>query len=185
MSVNQLLADLFLSLPRALTDPRVFGSVWLLLCWLGYVAFVRGPIRRAVRARCSASFLATELPRPWHRILYGAARKKARLDEGGLYRTNLAVLVSLTVAVVLHVLLFALSYRLPLLETVDRLVVTVAVCAVSVLCLATQPATTVERRLRWGFGKGSAWLCAVLWELAIVAALFLWLYDAWFLPAFI
>ena len=183
--MNQCLAESFLALPRTLTDPRVCGSVWLLLCCLGYVAFVRGPITRAVRARCSAAFLATDLPRPRHRILYGAARKKARLDEGGLYQTNLIVLVSLAVAVALHAALFVLSYRLPLLATVDRLVVTAVVCVMSVLCLATQPATTVERRLRWGFSKGSAWLCALLWELAIVAALFLWLYDAWFLPAFI
>lgn len=183
--MNQLLADVFLALPRGLTDPRVFGSVWLVLCALGYVAFVRGPITRAVRAHCSASYLSTHLPRPWHRILYGAARKKAKLDEGGLYTTNLAVLLTLAVAVVLHALLFVLSYRLPALATVDRVLLTAVVCVMAFLCLVTQPATTVERRVRWGFGKGSAWLCAVLWEIAIVALLFLWLYDAWFLPAFI
>ena len=183
--MNQLLADCFLALPRGLTDPRVFGSVWLALCILGYVAFVRGPITRAVRARCSASYLATHLPRPWHRILYGAARKKAKLDEGGLYTINLAVLLTLALTTAVHVALFVLSYRLPALATVDRILLTAVVGGMTFLCLVTQPATTVERRVRWGFGKGRSWLCAVLWEIVIVAALFLWLYDAWFLPAFI
>jgi hypothetical protein len=81
--------------------------------------------------------------------------------------------------------LFVLSYRLPALATVDRILLTAVVGGMTFLCLVTQPATTVERRVRWGFGKGSSWLCAVLWEIVIVAALFLWLYDAWFLPAFI
>ncbi|MBO5899069.1 MAG: hypothetical protein J6R04_08665 [Clostridia bacterium] len=183
--MNQLLADLFLALPRGLTDPRVFGSVWLTLCILGYVAFVRGPITRAVRAHCSASYLSTHLPRPWHRILYGAARKKAKLDEGGLYTTNLAVLLTLAGTVAVHVALFVLSYRLPALATVDRILLTAVVGVMAFLCLVTQPATTLERRMRWGFGRASSVLCAVAWDLLIVAALFLWLYDAWFLPAFI
>ena len=182
--MNQALADLFLALPRTLTDPCVFGSIWLLLCWAGYVAFVRGPITRAVRARCPATFLSTHLPHPWHRLLYGAARKKARLDEGGLYQTNLAVLCALSAATVGHVVLLLLSARLPALETLDRLALTAVVCGMAVLCLLTQPATTLERRARWGFGKVGSVLCALLWEALIVAALLLWLYDAWFLPAF-
>ena len=180
-----MLADLFVALPRGLTDARVFGSIWLLLCCLGYVAFVRGPITRAVRARCSASYLSTHLPHVWHRLFYGAARKKAKLDEGGLYLTNLIAFWSLVGSVALHAVLFALSDRAPACELLDRILLTAVVCVMAFLCLVTQPTTTVERRLRWGFGKGSSVVCAVLWELAIVAALFLWLYDAWFLPAFI
>lgn len=172
-----------MALPRGLTEPGVFGSVWLVLCCLGYVAFVRGPITRAVRARCSPSYLSAHLPHVWHRVFYGAARKKAGLDEGGLYLINLSVFWSLVGAVVLHTALFALSYRLPALETVDRLLLTVVICVMAFLCLVTQPATTVERRVRWGFGRGGSVVCAVLWEVAIIAALFLWLYDAWFLPA--
>ena len=39
--MNQWLADLFLSLPRSLTDPLVFGSLMLALCWLSYACYLR------------------------------------------------------------------------------------------------------------------------------------------------
>ena len=39
--MNQWLADVFLSLPRSLTDPLIFGSLTLALCWLAYACYLR------------------------------------------------------------------------------------------------------------------------------------------------
>jgi hypothetical protein len=67
--------------------------------------------------------------------------------------------------------------------TADKILLTVTLCIISVLALITQPGATMERRERWGFRKTGNMIRAILREILIVAVLFLWLYDAWFLPA--
>lgn len=183
--MNQMLADLFLSMPRALTEPRVFGSLCLALCWLGYVFFVHATLSRAAAERCDGEPLTSRLTRPWHRILYGRVRECAHLDEGGLYAVHLGVLLLLSVATVIHALLFWLDADgYALAGTVDRVLLTAVVLAVAAVCLWMQPATTVERRVRWGFSRQNAVVHALLWEVLLVALALLWLYDAWFLPEF-
>ena len=184
--MNQLLADLFLSLPRQVTEPRAFGSIWLALCWLGYFFFVRATLMRTVRERCDTSLLASGASRPWHRILYGVVRERARLDEGGLYGIHLGTLLLLAVTTVIHALLFWLDADgYVLAGTADRVLLTAVVCAEGAVCLWMQPATTVERRMRWGFSRKNAVVHAVIWEAVLVALALLWLYDAWFLPEFV
>jgi hypothetical protein len=179
--MNQWLADLFLSLPRALAEPLVFGSLMLILCWLCYAFYLRAPIARAVRRRCGDE---RGIP-PMRRLLYGAVRKRARLDEGGLYLGNQAAFLSLSCVSAIHVVLFIFARDgLKGCGIADRVLLTITVLAVGALSLATQPRATIERRERWGFGKGNAVLHAAIWELLIVVFVLLWLYDAWFLPAF-
>jgi hypothetical protein len=86
-------------------------------------------------------------------------------------------------SVVHVVLLVAVRQGMEACGIVDRLLVTVASVVIGAACLWTQPGSTVERRLRWGFGRANAVIHAAIWEALIVIALFLWLYDAWFLPA--
>lgn len=183
--MNQWLAELFLSMPPALSDSLTFGSLMLVLCWLGYAFWLRAPLLRAVRARCGEAFLADHMPRPWHWLFCGTARKKARLDEGGLYIGNHAVFWSLLSVSVVHGVLFYLTKQgESVCGLVDRVILTVASLIIGALCLWTQPAATVERRVRWGFGRMNAVIHAIVWEALTVAVLFLWLYDAWFFPAF-
>ena len=44
--MNQWLADRFVSLPSALTDPLIFGSIVLALCWLCYLFCLRASFGR-------------------------------------------------------------------------------------------------------------------------------------------
>ena len=180
--MNQWLADVFLALPSALTASHVFGSLCLAFCWLCYVFNVRFPLVLAVSRRRKRG---EEQPLGvWQRLFYTLLRKKARLDEGGVYLTHLLAFLLLTVATLLHLLLFAFCMQgVAFAVTVDRLALTVAVGVICVFSLFTQPAATMERRLRWGFHKPGSIVRAVLRELLIVAVLFLWLYDAYFLPA--
>lgn len=183
--MNQWLADLFLSLPRALTDPLVFGSLVLILCWLCYAFYLRAPLARAVRRRCGDERGIPHGIPPMRRLLYGSVRKRARLDEGGLYLGNLAALLSLSCVSAIHIVLFIFARDgMKGCGMADRVLLTITVLAVGVLSLATQPRATIERRERWGFGKVNAVLHAAIWELLIVVFVLLWLYDAWFLPAF-
>ena len=183
--VNQWLADLFLSMPPWLRDPLIFGSMALALCWFGYFVCMRAPLLEAVRARCGDAFLTEQRKRPWRCVLYGSARKKAKLDKGGLYAGNLAAVCFLLSMSIVHVVLFvAVRQGMEACGIVDRLLVTVVAVVIGAACLWTQPGATVERRLRWGFGRANAVIHAAIWEALIVIALFLWLYDAWFLPAF-
>ena len=181
--MNQWLAELFLSMPPSLSDPLIFGSLTLALCWLGYLLCMRAPLLRAVRGRCGDAFVAEQRKRPWRCLLYGSVRKRARLDRGGLYLGNLAALCSLSAVSAAHVLLFIVARRgVSACGVADRLLVTATAAAVGVLCLWTQPGATVERRTRWGFGRAGSVVRAVVWEGVIVAVLLLWLYDAWFFP---
>lgn len=184
--MNQMLADMFLALPRALTEPRVFGSVCLALCWLGHVFFVRATVTRAVRERCGEKIFKTKLSHFRSRLFYGAVRREAHLDENGLYAFHLGSLLVLVMSTVIHVLLFWLDMEgCGVASVADRVLLTVVVSGEGMLCFRIQPAVTVERRLRWGFDKKNAVIHAVLWEIPIAATLLLWLYDAWFLPALI
>ena len=182
--MNQWLADLFFALPRTLTEPYIFGSLCLLFCWLCYVADIWAPITRAVRERCSTAFRQEHLKHPWQRLFYESARQKAKLDEGGIYLTNLSAFLVLSVTTLIHAALTVLCVRnMAIAIVADKLVLTAAICVISVLSLITQPGATLERRARWGFRRTGNIVRAVLREVLIVAVLFLWLYDAYFLPA--
>lgn len=184
--MNQWLADLFLALPRDFVEPRVFGSVCLGLLWLGYVFFVRYPVRRAVEEHCSEDTLARMRVRPWQRLLYSSLRATAHLDERGRYAMHLGSLIGLVCATVVHVLLFGLSARgFAAADVADRALLTAAVGAVGTFCLCTQPSATVGRRTRWGFSRANAVIHALLWEVLMVILMLLWVYDAWFLPLFL
>ena len=180
--MNQWLADVFLSLPSFLTASHVFGSICLVFCWLCYLFNVRFPITQAVRRQRKRG--EEQPPHVWQKVFYTSLRKKARLDEGGVYLLHLLALLSLTAVTLLHVALLALCVQgVSLAVTVDRIALTVAVGGICLFSMFTQPAATMERRLRWGFHKPGSVARAVLRELLIVAVLFLWLYDAYFLPA--
>ena len=182
--MNQWLADVFFSLPSVLTASHVFGSFCLAFCWLCYAFNVRFLLVQAVRSRCREDYRREHLSRAWQRLFYSSVRKKARLDEGGVYLTHLLAFLLLTVATLLHLFLFAFCMQgVALAVTVDRLALTVAVGVICVFSLFTQPAATMERRLRWGFHKTGSIVRAVLREVLIVAVIFLWLYDAYFYPA--
>ena len=179
--MNQWLADMFLSLPPALTVSHVFGSICLAFCWLCYLFNLRYPITQAVRRRRKKG----EAPslRSWQRVFYTVLRKQARLDEGGVYLTHLLTLLLLLAVTVLHGALFLLCLQGDAVAvTVDRIALTILVGIICLSSLFTQPAATMERRLRLGFHKTGSVVRAVLRELLIVAVLFLWLYDAYFLP---
>jgi hypothetical protein len=182
MRVNQWLADVFLALPSVLTASHVFGSFCLAFCWLCYVFNVRFPLVKAVSRRRKRG---EEQPLgAWQRLFYTSLRKKARLDEGGVYLTHLLAFLLLAAATLLHLSLLALCIQgVALAVSVDRLALTVAVGVICLFSLFTQPAATMERRLRWGFHKPGSIVRAVLREVLIVTVLFLWLYDAYFLPA--
>ena len=183
--MNQWLAELFLSLPRGLTDVRTLGAVFLVLCWLGYVFFIHARVTLLVRRDCNEAFWDAKLRAPWRRLFYGAARQKAGLDAGGIYIANLAAFWSLLVTTAVHILLLSLAPReTPGVWTADAVMLTVIIGGIGVLCLLSQPSLTLYRRQRWGFGRKNAVLHAALWEVAIVLLLLLWLYGAWFFPAF-
>jgi uncharacterized membrane protein YkgB len=117
-------------------------------------------------------------------LFYESARQKARLDEGGIYLTNLSAFLVLSVTTLIHAALTVLCVRSMAIAIVaDKLVLTVAIGVISVLSLITQPGATLERRARWGFRRTGNIVRAVLREVLIAAVLFLWLYDAYFLPA--
>ena len=179
--MNQWLADVFLSLPPFLTASHVFGSFCLAFCWLCYVFNLRYPITQAVRRhRRRGDGQPSGL---WQRVFCTSLRKKARVDEGGVYLTHLLTLLLLLAVTLLHGALLALCVQGDALAlAVDRIALTVLMWAVCLFSLFTQPAATMERRLRWGFHKTGSIVRAVLREILIVAALFLWLYDAYFLP---
>ena len=184
--MNQVLADMFLAMPRTLTEPRVFGSVYLVLIWLGYLFFIRTYIRRVVIDRCDANTVVALMRHPTRRLLYSSVRKQARLDEGGLYAINLGSLIGLIVVTVVHALLFWLAVEgYSVAETADRVLLTVVVGVFFVLFVVMQPVATIARRLRWGFTRPNAVVHAVIWDVLIVVLMYLWLYDAWFLPVFL
>ena len=100
-----------------------------------------------------------------------------------MYLTHLLTLLLLLAVTVLHGALFLLCLQGDAVAvTVDRIALTILVGIICLSSLFTQPAATMERRLRLGFHKTGSVVRAVLRELLIVAVLFLWLYDAYFLP---
>ena len=182
--MNQWLADLFFSLPRGLTAPHIFGTLCLLFSWLCYFFNIRPLIVRRIQKRCTPAYRKEHLCAVRARILYGKARKKAGLDEGGAYLFHLLSLLLLICATVLHGALFAFCLAGEVVAVaVDNVALTVTVCCICALSLALQPASTMDRRTRWGFRRPGNIVRAVLREGVIVAVLFLWIYDAYFFPA--
>ena len=184
--MNQALADLFLSLPRTLRAPEVLGAVCVALFAVGLFLWGRVPLSLAVSQRCGEGFCHAQLSRPWHRVLYRRAAK--RMDGCALYTVNLVLLPLLAVTAVLQLgtlIAYLVPFSLPSpLTLAVRAAVTLSLGVACFAYLAYQPRATVERRMRWGFGRGNAVCHAVAWEAVILAVYFLWLYDAWFLPAF-
>lgn len=182
--MNQWLADLFFALPVSLTAPCLFGSLCLAFFWLCYFFDIRPPVVSAVDRACREDWQKTHLSRPWQRIFFSAARKKARLDEGGLYLMNLLSLLALSSVTVLHAALvpFCLQDVTPAVGA-DKLALSLVIGLVAIFSLVTQPRATMARRTRWGFRRTGSIVRAILRELVIAAIVFLWLYDAYFLPA--
>ena len=184
--MNQWLADLFFALPRSLTAPHIFGSFCLAFLWLCYFFDIRPMVTRRVRKCCSEAYRREQLASFRARILYSAAYKKARLDEGGVYLLHLLSLLIMIVATILHAALFAFCLSgVSVATVVDGMALTVTVCTVGLLSLATQPRATLERRTRWGFHRLGSIVRVILREAIIVAIMFLWIYDAYFFPALI
>jgi len=182
--MNQWLADLFFALPSGVTAPYVFGFGCLVFFWLCYFFDVRPLLVDAVNRGCREDFIKTHLSRPQSRIFYTAARKKARLDEGGLYLMHLLALLSLSTVTVLHVALLPFCLQaMTLAIEADKAALSVVFGLAAVFSLITQPRATMQRRERWGFRRAGNVVRAILRELCIVIVLFLWLYDAYFLPA--
>ena len=182
--MNQWLADLFFALPQWLTAPYVFGTFCLVFLWLCYFFDIRSMITRRVRKHCSEAYRREHLASVRSRILYGSVRKKAKLDEGGVYLLHLLSLILIVCATVLHAALFGFCHAgVALAVAADNIVLTVTVSAIGILSLATQPGATLERRTRWGFRLPGTVVRAVLREAILVAVIFLWIYDAYFLPA--
>ena len=182
--MNQWLADLFFVLPSGVTAPCVFGSICLGFFWLCYLFDIRPPLVAAVCRGCREDWQQEHLSRPWQRLFFTSARKKARLDEGGLYLVHLLTLLSLSTVTVLHAALFPFCLQeMTLAVEADKLALTLAFGLVAIFSLILQPGATMERRARWGFRKTGSVVRAILRELLIVAVAFLWLYDAYFLPA--
>lgn len=182
--MNQWLADLFFALPRWLTAPHIFGSFCLLFLWLCYFFNIRPMITRRVRKCCSEAYRQKHLSSFRSRILYGAARKKAGLDEGGAYPLHLLALILIVCATVLHAALLAFCLLgVDAAAVADGVAMTVTVCGIGALSLATQPKSTMERRARWGFRLPGSIVRAVLREGIIAAVIFLWIYAAYFFPA--
>ena len=182
--MNQWLADVFVALPAGVTAPHAFGFGCLVFFWLCYFFDVRPPLVAAVKRGCREDWRQAHLSRPWQRLLFTSARQKAKLDEGGLYVMNWLSLLSLSVVTLLHLALLPLCLRGEHLAVgADKLVLTLAIGLVAVFALITQPAATIGRRERWGFRRAGSIVRAVLRELIIVIVVFLWLYDAYFLPA--
>lgn len=182
--MNQWLADLFFALPPWLVKPYVFGTFCLIFLWLCYFFDIRAMITRRVRKHCSEAYRRENLSPMVRRILYGSVRKKAKLDEGGAYLFHLLSLIVIVSATVLHAALFGFCLSgVQVASVADSAVLTVVVSTLGILSLATQPASTMERRSRWGFRLPGTVVRAVLREVIIVAVIFLWIYDAYFFQA--
>jgi hypothetical protein len=182
--MNQWLADVFFALPSSVTAPYVFGSICLVFFWLCYFFDIRPPIVGAIERHCRQDWREEHLSRPWNRLFFSAARKKAKLDEGGLYLMHLLALLALSTATLLHIALLPFCLQdMALAIGADKIALSFAVGLVAIFSLVTQPRATMERRTRWGFRRPGSIVRAILRELSIVIIVFLWLYDAYFLPA--
>ncbi len=182
--MNQKIADLFLSLPSALTSPAVAGSIALALCWLWYLLAARAPLPRRVREKCSPAVLKKQAPRLRDRVLYRPLRRRAALDEGGLYLSQTLLLLGLCAVTLLHPLLLVFAgMKIPAAAVADRTVVTLAVIGIGITALFTLPRAVRERHARWGFHPLHGVFFAALWEILSALAVLSWTYIAWFLPA--
>lgn len=182
--MNQKIADWFLSLPPALTAPAVSGALALAWCWVAYWLAARVPLIRRVREQCSPAVCRKQLSHWYHRVLYRPVRRKAGLDEGGLYLAQNVLLWGLVAVTLLHPLLSLLpGWGMPAAEVADRVLVTVAVAGVGIASLLAQPRATCERHARWGFRPFHGLVFAVLWEILMMFVILSWIYIAWFLPA--
>jgi hypothetical protein len=180
--MNQLIADLVLALPAPLRDAGAMSVILLALCWLSYLFFIRTPLTRRIRERCSAQYLNVHMPHRYQYPFCRAVYKKAQLYACGWYTVNIVMFWSLCALTPLHIALLFLTRTgaLPLLWQADLCLLSVLFSAVCLLSLMTQPQATLERRQRWGFRPVGNVVHAVLWEMLFVVLLFYWLYIAWF-----
>lgn len=182
--MNQWLADWFFALPSSVTAPYVFGSICLAFFWLCYFFDIRPPVVSAIERYCRKDWQEAHLSRPWDRLFFSAARKKARLDERGLYLMHLLSVLALSTVTVLHAALIPFCLQdVALAIGADKIALSLGIGLVAIFSLITQPRATLERRGRWGFRRPGSIVRAALRELLIVVIVFLWLYDAYFLPA--
>ena len=183
--MNQQVADTVRSLPPILQDTWILGCFYLVLSALAYLYFIRPALWRYIRANASPKVISTYLPRRRNRLLFTSIRKKAHLEHCGWYTVNLYLLPALITVTLSHLLASVLHWCAVALPTaVTGLLVallTLLFFTVAVLSLISQPAATKERRTRWGFRPLGNAIHALLWQLIIVAALFLWFYVAYFL----
>lgn len=162
-------------IPADLLSPAVFGSVCLLLCWIAYFTSWHNRVGAAVRASLSDAYRSSHLPHPRQRLFYGAVRKKAGLDRSGLYAANLLLFWSLLAGCAAHGLLLYFDFLLA-----DQLLVDALFTVFCVIWLLTQPASTVDRRTRWGFYRTGTVLRVFIREILILFLLAFRFYVVWF-----
>lgn len=183
--MNQVIADAIRSLPWWLRDTYILGWLYLVLCCLGYVYFLRPTLWHIVRARLPERVIQDTLPTRASRLFFNGVKKKAHLWDNGWFTVNRILLPLLPAVVCLHGVASILALTLPtppaLLQTADTALLSVLFFVMAVLLLMTQPRATMERRKKWGFRPLGNLVHTVLWELIIVFLLFLWLYVAYFL----
>ena len=183
--MNQQIADIIRAFPPFLQSPLTLGWLCLALCGLAYWYFIRPALWRYIRENASKKMIASYLPLRRSRIFFTSIRKKAHLERCGWYTVNLYLLPSLLgitlLQLVMTVLLLSAVSLPTALGTAHTALLTVLFFAVAVLSLISQPAATKERRTRWGFRPFGNAVHAILWQLIIVAILFLWFYVAYFL----
>ncbi len=183
--MNQLIADAIRSLPWWLRDTYILGWLYLVLCCLGYIYYIRPTLWRIIRERVSERVINDTLPTKASRLFFDAIKKKAHLWDNGYFTVNRILLPALPTLICLHgvasILALTLPTPPPFLRTADAVVLSVFFFVVAVLFLMTQPRATIQRRERWGFRPMGNVVHALLWEALIVCLLFLWLYVAYFL----
>ena len=183
--MNQQIADMIRAFPPFLQSPLILGWLCLALSALAYWYFIRPSLWRYIRENASKKIIASYLPRRRSCIFFTSIYKKAHLERCGWYTVNLYLLPTLFALSLFHLTMTVLqlcSVSLPdLLGTLHISLLSVLFFAVAILSLISQPAATRERRTRWGFRPLGNAIHAILWQLIIVAILFLWFYVAYFL----
>ena len=183
--MNQIIADAIRSLPWWLRDTYILGWLYLVLCTLGYLFFIRPALWRIIRSRVPARVIEQCLPTRASCLFFDGIKKKAHLWDNGWFTVNRIVLPLLPVMVCLHGVATILALTLPtppaLLHTADAVLLSMFFFIMTVLFLMTQPRATLERRSRWGFRPAGNVVHVILWEAILVALLFFWLYAAYFL----
>ena len=183
--MNQQVADIVRSLPPILQDTWMLGCFYLVLSVLAYRYFIRPALWRYIRNHTSAKVIASYLPHRRNCIFFTSIRKKAHLERCGWYTVNLYLLPGLITVVLMHLAVIVLKLTGITLPSVANhlhiALLSLLFFVVAVMSLISQPAATKERRTRWGFRPFGNALHVAIWQLLIVAILFLWFYVAYFL----